>query len=80
LASAAEVWRNDTFLRMMDVLRFEHPNKNGLALGTQVFDRAVLQARGEGYQTALNNLKAMSEKPVKNRDIPETFSPSNALP
>jgi hypothetical protein len=45
---------------MMSVLRNEHPVNLVADIGTTLQDRAVLQARSEGYTMALANIEAMA--------------------
>lgn len=73
IASAANLLKHPDLRAMLDVLRNEHPAIKGIALGTPIDQRAVFQARGEGYQLCLNNLLAMGEKPKKKTEIEETW-------
>lgn len=49
---------NNDFRIMMDVVRNEHP-LNQVTFEATVEDRAIVQARCEGYMLALNNLESL---------------------
>lgn len=77
IASAATILKHPDMRAMLDVLRNEHPAIKGIALGTPIDQRAIFQARGEGYQLCLNNLMALGEKPTKKQEIQETYAEEN---
>ena len=58
VTKARDVLENPAMLEMIDVLNTEHPAKIGLFRVT-LEDRAIAQARIEGYQLCINNLEAM---------------------
>lgn len=60
------------FRAMLDVLRTEHFLNYECRLGATIEDRAVMQARGEGYNACLANLMELGEL----RKIPDTLEPT----
>lgn len=74
LTKAAGVILNNSDARLMlDVLNNEHPAHFVLAPGTSVDDRAVYQARCEGYTMALANLEAMAMHQEAQKELEPTF-------
>lgn len=68
--SAGKVLLDPTFQLMMQVAKNESPAMMALTIGTAWEDRALHQARIEGYNMAFANLEAMGiHKPL--REAPE---------
>ena len=57
---AGKITRNPDFELMLSVLHNEHPAFVVCDAGTSLQDRAVYQARCEGYTLALANLEALA--------------------
>jgi hypothetical protein len=67
---AGDVLNTTTARTMIDVVRNESP-ANIVLLGVPIEERAVMQARIEGYQMALTNLEALAEFEQPKEQLPE---------
>jgi hypothetical protein len=56
---AAKLLADPNWRLILSVLRNESPSRSVLSIGAAIEDRAVMQARGEGYEMALTYLEAM---------------------
>ena len=67
VGKAISIIGSDDFMLMMDLLEREHPGNSVLSLDTPDYQRAIWQARCEGYTMALANLRALAifRKPVE---------------
>lgn len=74
IAMADGVWRNQDFRLMMQVAQSESPG-NFAVLSGDVETRALHQARTEGYNMALANLKAMRVPVDKVEELEATYEP-----
>lgn len=68
------VWLNSDFRLMMQVAQNECPGNFALLSGG-LEDRAMHQARTEGYNLALANLKAMRVPVNQVRELESTYEP-----
>lgn len=59
-AMAARMLADPNLQLMLAVLRNEHPLHTALPYGVSLDDRAVLQARAEGYEMFLSNLERLA--------------------
>ena len=57
---ASKTLQDPTLQLMLAVVRNEHPARTALQLGVSLDDRAVLQARAEGYEMALATLERLA--------------------
>jgi hypothetical protein len=79
VTSARKFLNNPEFMTLVDVLRNESPI-NWITVGPMTIeDRAVTQARIEGYQLALNNLESLGMFEVPKEEIQETFEQPEEL-
>ena len=65
---------NPDFKIMLDVLYNEHPAKIMLLGRVAIEERAILQARTEGYQMLLTNIELMGTLEVDKEPLEETFA------
>lgn len=63
---------NPEFRLMMDVLRTEHLASYCMT-SANIEQRAVAQARGEGYTMCLNNIEALGQFAAEKREVQSTF-------
>lgn len=75
VTKAKELSDNETVKAMVEVLKNEHPGTKGMPFGTAMNDRLVQQARAEGYQQCLNNLRLLSTFKTLVQSIEATFEP-----
>lgn len=59
-ATAAKILDDPNVQLMLSVMKNEHPLRTALPYGVSLDDRAVLQARAEGYEMFLSNLEALA--------------------
>lgn len=76
---AKEVHANQTFMAMLDVLRTESPS-GWVLKGVTDSDRLVQLGRIEGYQMALNNIDALSNRIPVRVPLESTFEPEEQKP
>ena len=68
--------RNPTFQMMLDVLKNEHPARNGFpSVGTRAEDRAAHQAKCEGFEACLNSIKEFSQPWAMSKPLVARFEP-----
>jgi hypothetical protein len=75
VASAAGILRDPRVQQMLDTCANSSPSFDVLPLNTPLQDRAVLQARQEGYVLALANFAALGQEQALHQSIQSTFSP-----
>lgn len=63
-AMAAKVLMEPNLQLMLSVVKNEHPYRRALPLGASMDDRAVHQARAEGYEMALATLERLAVNTV----------------
>lgn len=71
--SAMSLFIRQDFLTMIHALEGSHPARNIYPQMLPVEARAILQARTEGYQLALDNLRKMRELIVPQEVLESTF-------
>lgn len=57
---ASKILSDPNLQLMLSVMRNEHPLRTALPYGVSLDDRAVLQARAEGYEMFMANLEALA--------------------
>lgn len=77
---AKELSASTIFLAMLDVLRTESPGGWVLLKGLSDSDRLVQLGRIEGYQMALNNIDALSNRIPVRVPLEATFEPEEEKP
>lgn len=78
VTSARKVLNDGTLQTMMDVLKNEHPFNTTL-YNVSIEERAVVQARTEGYAMALANLEAMGVFQKPTEPIEATYEQNEEL-
>ena len=71
--AARGITRNATFMEMMDVLRSCCYVNYQMTMGTPISERAMMQARGEGYLSCINDLIALGEPAKPKIELEATF-------
>lgn len=74
IALADKVWKNEDFRLMLQVVQNESPSNFAILSGT-IEDRALQQARSEGYNLVIANLKAMRVPAEKMEHLESTYEP-----
>ncbi len=74
VAMADTVWRNPDLRMMLQVVQTESPG-NFAVLSGDIATRAMHQARTEGYNLALANLKAMRVPIDKTKELESEYAP-----
>ena len=77
---AASLQSLPAFQLMMDVLRNEHPGYIVMDISCAEHERAIMQARCEGYTMALSNIESMPVFEKPKQEIPVEFAEDNEPP
>ncbi len=75
VASAAGILRDPRVQQMLDCCANSSPGFDVLPIGAPLQDRAVMQARQEGYVLALANFAALGQEQALADRIESTFEP-----
>lgn len=75
VAAARKALNSQDFQAMVEVLRNEHFANYMMGSGT-IEERAVVQARGEGYSACLNNLAQLAVPFTGEKILEPTFEPA----
>ena len=72
VTQAREIFNNPQFQAMLDVVKNESPHNFAYG-GVTLDERAVIQARIEGYQLCINNLESLGSFQKPKEEIEPTY-------
>lgn len=75
VGKAKESLDAEPFTTMVQVLRNESPANKGLPLNATAAERVVMQAKIEGYNLCLANLRLLAVAKGKSKPLEATFEP-----